>query len=130
MSKITQHQPKNHPKIDIKTDVNKKFKKVRAIANNRPKRNDKLFDNWSIVHFCSGVVFGWIMPPFTALVLLVLWEPLENLVLSPILAKFGIVFGYETIRNSLSDIFFDTAGILFSIYILLKLVDPPFRLFF
>jgi hypothetical protein len=119
-----------HTKNDIKADVNKNLKRARAIANSRPKRNDKLFDTWSIVHFCSGVAFAWVMPPFTALVLLVLWEPLENLVLSPILAKFDIVFGYETIRNSLSDIFFDTAGILFSMYILLKLVDPPFRLFF
>lgn len=98
-------------------------------VNRRPKRNDKLYDGWSIVHLCSGIAFGWLMPPFIALVLLVLWEPLENLVLSPILAKFNIVFGYETIRNSLSDIFFDTIGVLIGSQILLKIIIPPFNLF-
>lgn len=104
--------------------------KLRSLVDKRPKRNDSLYDNWSVVHLISGIGFGWIMPPFIALALLVLWEPLEILVLSPFLAKFDIVFGYETIRNSLSDIFFDTIGVLIGTYVLLNVIDPPFRLFF
>jgi hypothetical protein len=101
----------------------------KTVTSTRPERNNKLFDAWSVVHFCSGVAFGWVMPPVTALLLLILWEPVENLLLSPFLAKFGITFGYETIRNSLSDIFFDTVGVMFSIFILLRYVEPPFHLF-
>ena len=93
------------------------------------KRNDSLFDVWSIVHVVTGVLFGWVMSPFIALTIMVLWEPLEILVLSPILAKFNIVFGYETIRNSLSDIFFDCVGVAAGFYILSNLLDPPFVLF-
>lgn len=104
-------------------------KRLKSIANKRPKRNNSLFDNWSIVHLFSGIIFGWTMPPFIALVLLVLWEPLEILVLSPILAKFGIIFGYETIRNSLSDIFFDTVGVLIGFYVLAHFFEPPLRFF-
>jgi hypothetical protein len=90
------------------------------------KRNDSLFDGWSIVHLLTGVAMGWVLSPFVALLLMVLWEPLEILVLSPILAKFGIVFGYETLRNSLSDIFFDAIGIIIGAYILGSIVNPPF----
>lgn len=95
----------------------------------KPKRNDSLFDAWSIAHLVSGIGFGWVMPPLIALSLLVLWEPLENLVLSPFLARFNIIFGYETIRNSLSDIVFDTAGVLIAVYLLLPVAAPPFHLF-
>jgi hypothetical protein len=95
----------------------------------KAKRNDALYDWWSLVHLSSGIGFGWIMSPFWAMVILVLWEPLENFVLSPIFAKYGITFGYETIRNSLSDIFFDTIGVLLATYVLSKLIAPPFHLF-
>jgi len=71
---------------------------------------------------------GWVLSPFVALVLMVLWEPLEILVLSPILARFGIVFGYESLRNSLSDIFFDTMGIIIGAYIIGSIFEPPFFL--
>lgn len=98
-------------------------------VNSRPKRNDSLFDIWSITHLVVGITLGWLMNPFIALVLMVLWEPLEILVLSPILARFGIVFGYETLRNSLSDIFFDTAGVMIGFYLLGKWLEPPFVLF-
>jgi hypothetical protein len=110
--------------------MRKTAKRLRAIVDNRPKRNDSLYDNWSIMHLISGIGFGWIMPPFIALALLVLWEPLEILVLSPILAKYDIVFGYETIRNSLSDIFFDTIGVLIGTYFLARLFNAPFHLFY
>ena len=93
------------------------------------KRNDSLVDRWSFVHIFSGIMFAWVMPPFVALIIIVLWEPLEILVLSPILAKFGIVFGYETLQNSLSDIVFDIIGVLIGAYVLASLVAPPFTLF-
>ncbi len=94
-----------------------------------PPRNDSLFDAWSIIHLLTGIAMGWVMSPVIALALMVLWEPLEILVLSPFLARYGIVFGYETLRNSLSDIFFDTVGVLSGAYILARLFSPPFYLF-
>jgi len=102
--------------------------KLVQLANSRPARNDSLFDYWSIVHLLTGVAMGWVLSPFVALVLMVLWEPLEILVLSPILARFGIVFGYESLRNSLSDIFFDTMGIIIGAYIIGSIFEPPFFL--
>ena len=83
-----------------------------------PTRNDTLFDAWSIVHVIFGIIFGLVFEPFTALVLLVLWEPLEILVLSPLLALKGIVFGHESLRNSLSDIVFDIIGVLIAVLVL------------
>jgi hypothetical protein len=77
----------------------------------------------------SGIIFGWIMPPYVAMALLIAWEPFEILVLSPILAKFGIVFGHETLRNSLSDIVFDAVGVLVGALLLAALVTPPLLLF-
>ncbi len=103
--------------------------KLVKIANDRPKRNDTLFDTWSIVHLLTGVGLGWVMSPFIALVIMVLWEPLEILILSPILAKSGIIFGYESLRNSLSDIFFDTIGVIIGWYIIGSIIEPPFFLF-
>lgn len=101
------------------------------MANNKKgKRNGNLFDTWSIVHLVTGVGMGWVIDPFIALVLMVLWEPFEILVLSPILyKKFGIIFGFESLRNSLSDIVFDTIGVIIGAYILSELVGPPFHLF-
>lgn len=92
-------------------------------------RNDSLFDAWSIVHFLTGLMMGWTITPVVALALMVLWEPLEIFILSPILARINIEFGYETLRNSLSDIFFDTVGVLLGAYVLTWLVMPPFHLF-
>lgn len=95
----------------------------------KQKRNDSLFDGWSIVHLLTGVAMGWLMPPYLALVLMVLWEPLEIFVLSPLLAKVGITFGYETLKNSLSDIFFDVIGVTLGAWVLTAVVAPPFHLF-
>lgn len=72
---------------------------------------------------------GWLMTPVVALALMVLWEPLEIFVLSPLLAKINIEFGYETLRNSLSDIVFDTIGVLIGAYAVTQLIEPPFHLF-
>jgi hypothetical protein len=90
-------------------------------------RNDLLFDMWSLVHLATGILMAWVMDPFVALLIMVLWEPLEILVLSPLLAKVGIVFGHETLRNSLSDIFFDCVGVAVGYWVLTPLVPPPFH---
>jgi hypothetical protein len=111
-----------------RTSASKTGKTIVDIVNKHPKRNDSLFDNWSIVHLCTGIAMGWVLSPFVALVLMVLWEPLEIFVLSPILARYGIIFGYETLRNSLSDIFFDTMGIIIGAYIIGSIFEPPFFL--
>lgn len=94
-----------------------------------PPRNARFFDAWSLVHLVTGIGLGWVMSPFIALVLMVLWEPLEILVLSPLLMKAGVVFGYETVKNSLSDIFFDCVGVCLGAYALTGLWSPPFHLF-
>lgn len=82
------------------------------------KRNGNLFDKWSIVHLCTGALFGWLMSPLVAIVIMTLWEPFEILILSPLLARRGIVFGYETLRNSLSDIVFNTIGVILGALVL------------
>jgi hypothetical protein len=105
-----------------------KQKKIMTKLGVKP-RNDSLFDGWSIIHMCTGIVLGWILVPFVALALMILWEPLEIFIISPYVAKFGIEFGYETLRNSLSDIVFDTAGIIVGAYLLGSIIDPPFHLF-
>ena len=93
------------------------------------KRNDKLYDKWSLVHVVTGIALGWVMNPLAALVIMVLWEPLEIFVLSPLLGRRGIVFGYESWRNSLSDIVFNIIGVLFGAQVLAALSVPPFHLF-
>lgn len=93
-------------------------------------RNDALVDPWSWVHLASGIGLGWCMDPFWALLILVLWEPLELWVLSPLSWRlFGREFGHETLRNSLSDIVFDALGVLLGVWALRPLLDPPFVLF-
>lgn len=93
------------------------------------RRNETLFDIWSIVHLVTGILLGWLMSPLLAIVIMVLWEPFEIFLLSPLLARFDITFGYESLRNSLSDIVFDVAGVLIGAYGLVALVEPPFVLF-
>lgn len=94
-----------------------------------PKRNGNIFDFWSIIHFNTGVLLGWLLDPFIALVIMVLWEPLEIFVISPFFMRFNVVFGYETIRNSLSDILFDTLGVIVGAVVLTSIFSPPFHLF-
>lgn len=65
-----------------------------------------------------GVFFGLITTPLTAMFFLVLWEPIEILLISPLLARYKITFGYEALNNSLSDIAFDALGVLVGFYIL------------
>jgi len=93
------------------------------------KRNNSLADPWSLVHYAVGMLLGWTMAPIAALVAMVAWEPFEILVLSPVLARVGIDFGYESWRNSVSDTFFDAAGIFVGYYLFTALATPPFHLF-
>lgn len=96
----------------------------------RSGRNDRLFDLWSVVHLLTGVLAAWVMDPFIALLILVLWEPLEILVISPLMLRwFKIEFGYESIRNAMSDILFDAAGVAIGFWLLRPLIEPPFYLF-
>lgn len=106
-----------------------KQKRLHRVAITKERRNIALFDRWSIVHIVTGIILGWIMRPFIALSIMVLWEPLEILVLSPLLARRGIKFGYESLRNSLSDIFFDVVGVALGTWVLAHLALPPFYLF-
>jgi multisubunit Na+/H+ antiporter MnhB subunit len=94
------------------------------------RRNDALFDTWSVIHFMTGVLLGWIMDPFVALAIMVLWEPFERFLLSVFLKRyFDITFGFESVRNSLSDIVVDTAGVIVGYLIVRALIEPPFVLF-
>ncbi|HSW85703.1 MAG TPA: hypothetical protein VLF79_03805 [Candidatus Saccharimonadales bacterium] len=93
------------------------------------RRNDALIDIWSLVHVSTGALMAWVMPPTIALLFLIGWEPLEVLILSPILSRYNIVFGRETLRNSLSDILCDVIGVALGIGILTNLVAPPFHFF-
>lgn len=96
------------------------------MKKNERHRNKNLFDGWSIVHLSIGIILGWTMSPFVALVIMTLWEPLEIFVLSPLLARFDIVFGHESLQNSLSDILFNTLGVTFGAYVLAEIVTIPF----
>lgn len=77
----------------------------------------------------TGIAFGWLADPFVALLVMVLWEPLEIFILSPLLWRKGILFGHESLNNSLSDIFFDALGVALGYWLLSALISPPFRLF-
>lgn len=105
--------------------------KTKSAISVRPKpgRNNTLYDRWSLVHLGTGIIFGWVVAPFVALAVMVLWEPLEIFVLSPLLGRFGIVFGYETLQNSLSDIFFNVLGVALGNWTLTAILAPPFHLF-
>lgn len=100
-----------------------------AIKKQKSTRNGNLFDMWSLVHLGFGLILGWLIPPVIAILLMVAWEPIEIFVLSPILGHFGIIFGFENLRNSLSDIVFDVLGVLLGTLVFRLLVDPPFQLF-
>jgi hypothetical protein len=83
----------------------------------RRARNDRLVDWWSAVHAASGLAAGLLLGPIWAILLLALWEPFEILVLGPWFARFGVEFGHETWRNSMSDIAFDAVGVLAAFWV-------------
>ena len=92
-------------------------------------RNESIVDVWTIPHVLSGVLLGWLMNPIAAFFIMTAWEPLEIFILSPIMARYGILFGHESLRNSLSDIVFNTIGILTGFYLLSELLSAPFKVF-
>ncbi|OGL30544.1 hypothetical protein A3F37_01595 [Candidatus Saccharibacteria bacterium RIFCSPHIGHO2_12_FULL_41_12] len=75
------------------------------------------------------MLLAWVMSPWVVLAIMTLWEPIEIFVISPILAKYGIGFGYEGPLNSFSDILFNIVGILIGYYLLREIATPPFYLF-
>ena len=60
----------------------------------------------------TGILIGWTINPLVALILVALYEPIEVFAVSPFLMKRGVIFGYEALPNSLSDIFFGAIGIV------------------
>ncbi len=81
-------------------------------------RNNSFVDMWSFIHLFNSVILCLLLGPGIAFAIAVLWEPLEIFIISPLVAKLGITFGHETIRNSLSDIVFDAIGVAIGILIL------------
>jgi len=82
------------------------------------ERNNALFDGWSIAHLMSGIIMGWLLAPWLAILLLILWEPIEIFWLSKLLKRYKLVFGHETLQNSLSDIVVDVVGVIIGFLIL------------
>ncbi len=94
------------------------------------ERNDRVIDVWSAVHLTTAVLMGWVMDPFIALLLLIAYEPFELFVLYPASMKlFNYPFGYESWRNSWSDIQFDAAGVAIGYFALRRVAEAPFTLF-
>lgn len=86
-------------------------------------RNPTYVDWWSLTHIAWGAILVVFFGPFWALAALVLWEPLEVLVLSRIAARIGCEFGHETLRNSLMDLIFDVVGVLVGVYLAVPLAE-------
>lgn len=94
------------------------FRRFLKGANIPVPQNWSLVDIWSFTHIAWGCVFGFLLPPVYAFMLLALYEPLEVYVLSPIAYKqFGIVFGNEGLANSLADLVFNAIGIALALYL-------------
>ncbi len=102
---------------------------LESMKTKKRGRNKALIDSWSLVHVMTGIGLGWIMNPLYALIIMTVWEPIEIFVLSPILARFGIDFGYESFKNSMSDIVVNAIGISMGAFLLANLVNPPFEIF-
>lgn len=108
--------------------------KVKALAM-RPDprigvaRNSKLYDIWSINHVVTGMIFGVFMAPIPAMLIMSAWEPLEVFIISPIMARFGVLFGYEALVNAISDIIFDAIGYAIGYFLLSQFVGPEYRIF-
>lgn len=85
--------------------------KVRAALSHHRPRNESLVDVWSFVHIGTCLALTLLFGPLLAFIIALVWEPLEVLVLSPLLARIGIDFGHEHFWNSMSDIAFNTLGV-------------------
>lgn len=94
------------------TDLSDEQEKLMEAVHLEPRRNDSLFDIWSLTHIAWGFLLCLWLGPAWAMILLILWEPFEVLVLSTLLKRYlNINFGFESLRNSLSDIVFDAVGV-------------------
>ncbi len=80
--------------------------------------NDLFVDKWSFIHVPSGGVLTILFGPIIAFITTTLGKPSEVLVISPMLMKRNIVFGHESLRNSISDLVFNTVGIILALIIL------------
>lgn len=87
------------------------MKQTKTTIKQKTARNDAVLDKWSAVHFVTSAVLCVLFGPVIAVVVTYIWEPIEIFVISPIVARFGILFGHETLRNSLSDIAVNTIGV-------------------
>jgi hypothetical protein len=90
----------------------------------RRVRNNELFDIWSAAHFVWGLALAVLLGPLWSIVIMIAWEPFEILLLGPTLARWGIAFGHETWRNSVSDMVFDVAGAIAAFFLVLPYWDP------
>jgi len=90
----------------------------------RRLRNDHLVDLWSISHVAWATALTVVLGPWWALALMLAWEPVEILVLGPLLSRKGIAFGHETWRNAASDAVFDALGVALTYFVVLRLWDP------
>lgn len=81
----------------------------------KKRRNDALVDVWSVVHLGVSAALTPLLGPWLSFAITLLWEPLEIFAISPLLARAGITFGHESFRNSMSDILFNTLGILLAV---------------
>lgn len=73
--------------------------------------NRRWFDLWSLTHVVWGAAAGWFLGPWVGFLVMAAWEPIEIFVLSPLLARFGVVFGHEGWQNSLGDLACNAVGI-------------------
>ncbi len=77
----------------------------------------------------TGVISGLLMPPLIAIALIIIWKPFEILVVSPILARCHLDFGFETLKNSVLDIMVDIGGVALGYYAVAHYIVPSFHLF-
>jgi hypothetical protein len=89
-----------------------------------PDRNGDLWDVWSLVHIASSAALTLLFGPVIAFIITFLWEPFELFVLSPLLARFGVRFGYESWQNSLADVAFNAIGIAAAWLLVLPYWNP------
>lgn len=87
-------------------------------------RNARLVDFWSLTHLVWGVLLTLVVGPWLGLLILVLWEPVEIFLISPLVGRVGMKFGRETLVNSLSDVAFDAIGVALGWYVGLAVWDP------
>lgn len=87
------------------------MKQDRTNEEHRTERNNRFFDKWSVIHFVTSMLFTLIIGPKLALLIVFLWEPFEIYILSRVLEKIEVRFGDETLKNSLSDLLFDSIGV-------------------